>query len=70
MCKFKLVILYFTLKQRDVTHLVQKCFFRFQGEFYMDREHGNLYVWFPSNNNGKITETDLIYVSLINNCIQ
>ncbi|KAH3692090.1 hypothetical protein DPMN_193901 [Dreissena polymorpha] len=38
------------------------------GEYYMDKNSGNLYVWMP-NKDGNINSSDITYVSLINDCI-
>ncbi|XP_045203138.2 uncharacterized protein LOC123556462 [Mercenaria mercenaria] len=39
------------------------------GEYYMDQEHGNLYVWLP-NDDGNAKVSDIIYVSMVTHCIQ
>lgn len=38
-------------------------------EYYIDRVHGDLYVWMP-NADGNIQPSDVVYVSLIDNCIR
>ncbi|XP_060569895.1 uncharacterized protein LOC132728289 [Ruditapes philippinarum] len=38
------------------------------GEYYMDRENGKLY-FIPPNQNGNVAATDVIYVSILNDCI-
>ncbi|XP_045195574.2 uncharacterized protein LOC123551031 [Mercenaria mercenaria] len=39
------------------------------GEYYVDRDHGNIYVWLP-NDDGNAKVSDVIYVSMIDTCIQ
>ena len=41
---------------------------RLQGEYYVDKLNGRLYVWMP-NSNGSIGHSDIVYASMINNCI-
>ncbi|XP_071094412.1 uncharacterized protein [Haliotis cracherodii] len=38
------------------------------GEYYMDRSNGNLYIW-PNTRTGTLASSDIITVSLINDCI-
>ena len=37
-----------------------------QGEYYMDKSTGNLYVWMPSSSSG---HSDVIYASMRDHCI-
>ncbi|KAL4218343.1 hypothetical protein ACF0H5_023080 [Mactra antiquata] len=39
------------------------------GEYYIDKEHGNLYIWVP-NTDGNVKSTDVVYGSMSHNCIQ
>ncbi|XP_067648657.1 uncharacterized protein [Haliotis asinina] len=38
------------------------------GEYYLDRSNGNLYIW-PNTKTGTLASSDVITVSLINDCI-
>ncbi|KAL4218344.1 hypothetical protein ACF0H5_023081 [Mactra antiquata] len=39
-----------------------------EGEYYIDKDHGNLYIWVP-NTDGNVKSTDVVYGSMIDNCI-
>lgn len=39
-----------------------------QGEYYLDRDTGNLYMWFPEGD-GNIKSSDVIYVSMVPDCV-
>ncbi|XP_060587156.1 uncharacterized protein LOC132742707 [Ruditapes philippinarum] len=39
------------------------------GEYYLDRVSGKLYMWAP-NHDGNIHSSDVLYISMINNCFE
>ena len=45
---------------------VLSTYFDTQGEYYLDKVTGNLYVWMPSSSTGS---PDVIYASMIDHCI-
>ena len=44
------------------------CILYIKGEYYMDRDTGNLYMWLP-NPDGNMKQSDIIYISMVADCV-